>query len=411
MLTPAADLDNPLAMRHAGRDLLSLALIDARNRTLRLLAAFETAGRLTTPHGSTHLDGTPLWWIGHLGWNQETWIARNVQRQRGRRCDARGVRLASIEPKADVWWDPRMRLPVERHAHDLPGAAQVRQYLADTLEVTLELLMETAEHDQSLHFFREALYREDQIVERLIEAAQTLGVPVDERLTPVTGLARSPIAIGAGRTALGIPPEEGGYIFEAERGSRIDSFPDHDIDAQPVSWGQFLEFVHDGGYQNSRWWTPAGWEWVCQGRRRAPRMVIDGGDGLAQLRFGREVRIGAQQPVVHVNAFEAQAWCRWAGRRLPSEAEWVHAARQFAGRGWRWGDVWEWTADRLMPLQPDDDGCNLPASAAFRAACGLHRVLRGGSTATRARLRDPRHRHHRAPDDCHGLTGFRSCAL
>jgi formylglycine-generating enzyme required for sulfatase activity len=206
-------------------------------------------------------------------------------------------------------------------------------------------------------------------------------------------------------------PETGGYLFERERGRRMASCPDHDIDAQPVSWQQFLEFVADGGYRQSRWWSPVGWDWVCQQQRRGPSLVEDLANGLVQTRFGQTLRIHPQHPVVQVNAHEAQAWCRWAGRRLPSEVEWAHAAERLSGRGFRWGEVWEWTADRLVALEQDLGDCNLPQREAFLAACSQHRVLRGGATVTRARLRDARHRHHRLPEDTHGFTGFRSCAL
>ena len=253
MFTPAADLDHPVTMRHAGRELLSLALIDARNRSLRLFAAFEAAARPDALDGTPPpLQGSPLWWLGQLGWYQEHWIARNVQRHRGRRCDARGIRLASIDPRADLWWDPRLRSPVERGATDLPRAAAVRQYLADTLEVTLELLMEAPEQDETLYFYRDALFHEDRQAERLIEAAQMLDVPLPEATAPGAWVPHQPLAVSAGHWHIGIAPEQGGYVFESERGRRLDSCPDHDIDAQPVSWQQFLEFVADGGYRQSR---------------------------------------------------------------------------------------------------------------------------------------------------------------
>lgn len=413
MFTPAADLDHPVTMRHAGRELLSLALIDARNRSLRLFAAFEAAARPDALDGTPPpLQGSPLWWLGQLGWYQEHWIARNVQRHRGRRCDARGIRLASIDPRADLWWDPRLRSPVERGATDLPRAAAVRQYLADTLEVTLELLMEAPEQDETLYFYRDALFHEDRQAERLIEAAQMLDVPLPEATAPGAWVPHQPLAVSAGHWHIGIAPEQGGYVFESERGRRLDSCPDHDIDAQPVSWQQFLEFVADGGYRQSRWWSPVGWNWVCAQQRTGPVMAEDPADGLVQTRFGRAVRVHPNHPVVHVNLHEAQAWCRWAGRRLPSEVEWTHAAERLGSQGFRWGEVWEWTADRLVALEPDMGDCNLPQREAFLAACTQHhRVLRGGATVTRPRLRDARHRNHRLPEDQHGLTGFRSCAL
>ena len=128
-------------MRRAGRELLSLALMDSRNHTLRWIGAFEQA--LSTPE----LDvpqandlSPPLWELGHLGWFQERWIARNVQRQRGARCDPSQARLPSILSDADRCFDPAEVSHAARWRVDLPELQATRQYLVDTLETTLELL-------------------------------------------------------------------------------------------------------------------------------------------------------------------------------------------------------------------------------------------------------------------------------
>ena len=96
----AAAIDDPLRMRSAGPDLLSLALIDARNCTLRWLAAFEP---VLPALGPSALADPPLWLVGHAAWFQEYWIARHVQRGRGEAADRRGPHLASFERAADDW--------------------------------------------------------------------------------------------------------------------------------------------------------------------------------------------------------------------------------------------------------------------------------------------------------------------
>ena len=139
LLTGAA-IDDPAAIRRAGADVLSLALIDARNELLRWLAAFEAGGMLDARHGRP----SPLRRAGGCGWYQEYWISRHVQRQRGEHCDAGGLRLASIEPRADAWFGTG--------AAQSPGPDPdaVRSYLADTLETTLELLSTTGPGDDAL---------------------------------------------------------------------------------------------------------------------------------------------------------------------------------------------------------------------------------------------------------------------
>ncbi len=113
------------------------------------------------------------------------------------------------------------------------------------------------------------------------------------------------------------------------------------------------------------------------------------------------------QPVVHVNAHEAEAWCRWAGRRLPSEVEWEVAAHQGASRGFRWGEVWEWTASSFRPYP----GFEAHPWRDYSQPCfDTHRVLRGASVATPRRLRDPKFRHFALPARDELFSGFRSCA-
>ncbi|HMX10600.1 MAG TPA: SUMF1/EgtB/PvdO family nonheme iron enzyme, partial [Burkholderiaceae bacterium] len=123
-----------------------------------------------------------------------------------------------------------------------------------------------------------------------------------------------------------------------------------------------------------------------------------------------------QQPVLQVSAHEAQAWCAWAGRRLPTEAEWEAAALGLNSRGWRWGECWEWTIDRLArrPVAAPEREPAEPAEGHpqhLGAAWGRHLVLRGGALHSRRRMVHARRRWHAAPDSDHLMVGFRSCGL
>jgi gamma-glutamyl hercynylcysteine S-oxide synthase len=100
------------------------------------------------------------------------------------------------------------------------------------------------------------------------------------------------------------------------------ALPEFEIDAQAVSWTRYAEFVADGGYDEAQWWSAEGWAWVQAEGRRAPRWVEQMRQGVLVHRHGQLQRAGSAQAAVHVSRHEAQAWCRWAGRRLPTEAEW-----------------------------------------------------------------------------------------
>lgn len=411
---PDSTIDTP-AIRGAGRDRLSLALMDARNHTLQLLGRFEEALgpglRLPAVEGSM----PPAWLAGHVAWLAEYWIARNPQRGLGPRCPADAMRLASVDPQADRWFDPRLVPREERWAPDMPDLESLRAYMLDTLETTLELLDATPDEDDALHFFRMALYHEDLRGEDLVVLAQAAGVPLGLPL-PEGGAARPEIGLPATRVSLGW--SERGFAPGIERGEDVVQVPEFDIDAQPVTWSQYVEFIADGGYDRGELWHPEGWRWL-QGEteregRRGPRYVEQIGvasGAVLQSLFGKPVRMGGSQPVLHVNWWEADAWARWAGRRLPTEAEWLAGVLQAGRRGLRWGEVREWTAGTLRPLAGyAPDAWARTAELDPQPFFGRARVLRGASFATRARMKHPRARGWALPERDDGFTGFRTCA-
>lgn len=412
----AGNLHDPEALRHAGPALLSLALMHARNATLAWLAAFEPVDRQRPPDGLAELLSPSRWQVGHAGWFQEYWIARHVQRQRGARADAAGPRLASVEARADAWWHPALSTPLQRWGLDLPGHEDLRRWLADTFETTLDLLPTTARDDE-LHFHRAALWREDRVPEALAVLAEATGLPsawwaaLPAGLRPdlPTRVPRAPIAFGGQRWGLGSPP--GGFVPPNERWQHEHRLEPFEIDAQPVDWARYAEFVADDGYDDVRWWTDAGRAWladqVARHGPRLPRHVEQMRQGVLAQRRGRLQRLPAGQPVMHVTVHEAEAWCRWAGRRLPSEAEWELAACTAGARGFAWGDVWEWTAGPARFHPGHEDGpLSTPAPGP-----GTLRVLRGASWMTAPRLKHPRARRFAAPTRDEQFVGFRSCAV
>ena len=412
---PAA-IDTP-DMRRASRAQLSLALMDARNHTLQLLARLEQALGETLRVPASHETVPPLWLAGHVAWLAEYWIARNPQRNLGPRCPADGVRLASVEPQADRWFDPRLAGHLERWSLPLPDAAAVRAYLLDTLETTLELLEHTPDEDAALYFFRMALFHEDLRGEELVTIAQTTGVPLGLSL-PGGVAARPPLLLPATRWTLGWS-EDASFALDIERGHEPVAVPEFEIDAQPVTWAQYVEFLDDGGYDREELWHPRGWEWLqreASGEgRRGPRHVEQIGvasGSVLQTVFGKPTRMAGSQLAMHVSWWEAEAWARWSGRRLPTEAEWEIAALQAGRRGFRWGEVREWTAGTLRPFAGFRADAWAPhAEMDTQSVFGVARVQRGASFATRSRMKHPRARAWALPERDDGFVGFRTCAL
>jgi gamma-glutamyl hercynylcysteine S-oxide synthase len=393
-------------MRRAGKELLSLALMDSRNHTLRWIGAYESAladASLRVP-ALPELN-PPLWELGHIGWFQEYWIARNVQRLRGAACDPTQARLASVLPHADRWYDSSAVAHDTRWQLDLPDLQQTKEYLVQTLETTLDLLHGTPDEDNALYLYRLALFHEDMHVEAFAYMSQTLGIATGLLPALATVAPREPLVFPATRWPLGSAP--GGFVFDNEKWRHDVDVPEFEIDAQAVTWSQYCEFVEDGGYDDRASWSDDGWAWLQAEGRRTPRHVEQMRRGVLQRRFGRAMRVPMAQPAMHVSWHEAQAWCRWAGRRLPTEVEWEAAAHQGATRGFRWGDVWEWTASTFRPY---------PGFAAdpyrdySQPWFGTHKVLRGASFATRPRMRSAKYRNFYLPQRDDIFCGFRSCA-
>ena len=378
-----AALDDPLAIRRAGRELLYLALMDARNHLLQRLSRDESAPALRQA-------------LRAAGW-QEHWISGHVQRGRGEACDPGAPRLAGIEPALATWLAPQ-GIP--------PSPEVVRAYLAQTLDITLELLAVSAEDDNSLHFFRQSLLHEDRLCEALDEHLRLGAAP--------SRVHRESLGMPAQRWGLGSLP--GGCVPVNERWQHEVTVPEFEIDAQPVNWAQFVEFAEDGGYDRAELWPDAGWAWIRSQGRRAPAYVEQWRGGVLVHRgCGPHAglhKAAAGQPVMHVSRHEAQAWCAWAGRRLPTEPEWELAACTAASRGFVWGDVFEWVAGgaRPWPASPGPSSGS-PPGALDRVPDFPAGVLRGASFATRARWRHPKARRFASPDSATMFCGFRSCAI
>jgi len=380
-------LGDASTMRRAGRDLLSLALMEARNRTLAWYGLLE---------GAADVGAEPAWWLaGRAGWWQERWIVRQVERLRGDAVDATRAPLGSIEPRADDWWSA----PPTDQAGPAPASDTVRGYLAATLEITLERLDAAAEDDAALHEFRAALFEEDALVRRFVAIAQTRGLGAAQALCPARTLrpARPLVWWPAQRWRLGSEP--GGFVPAEEQWAHDEAVPEFEIDAQAVTWSQFAEFVAEGGYDERAHWSEVGWRWLQADGRRTPRDVEQVRGGALVQRFGQVVRAPLGESASGLTAYEADAWCRWAGRRLPTEIEWEIGASRGASRGISWGDVPEWTAGRARAW-PGGPTVALPDA----------RVQRGVAWFEPRRLAHPKARRFIAPERDDGFAGFRSCA-
>jgi iron(II)-dependent oxidoreductase len=391
--------------RQLGRKALAEALQASRADTLATFAVYERCLPGLRVSEREELN-PPLWELGHIGWFQEWWLARNPQRRLGAAADPLAARAPGVRAGADALYNSSAVPHDSRWMLPLPDANATRADLAAQLSRTLELLSETPPSDDALYFFRWALFHEDMHHEAAVYMAHGLGVTItDPRWQPAPlPPPGADLALEGGPHRLG--HDGAGFAFDNELAAHETVLAPFRIDRQARRWAEFLPFVEAGGYAEPRWWSDAGRAWLAQTRASAPRHLRRSGNGWHQWRHGQWMALDPALPACHLTQHEALAWCAWAGRRLPTEAEWEAAAMQ-RPEAFRWGDVWEWTASTFAPYPGFTPHPYRDYSAPWFDG---RPVLRGASFATQPRMRWPRYRNYFPPDRNDIFAGLRSCA-
>ena len=419
-------------------------LREARSRSLALVADLE-GDRWMGPRLA--IVNPPRWELGHLGWFQEYWCLRD------------GGKAASLRADADRLYDSSKVAHKTRWDLPLPTPAVTRRYLADVLAGVVERLERGGLAADDLYRARLAVFHEDMHGEALVYTRQTLGYPPPRLGTaapppeaPPAGERepRGDVEVLGTTWRLGARDGEFPFVFDNEKWSHPVEVAPFAIARQAVSEGEFAAFADDGGYTRRSLWSPDGWAWRTKAGATAPLYWRKGDGGWQRRTFDRWEPLVPRRAMVHVGWYEAEAYCAWARRRLPTEAEWeVAATATSAGaaplhrpKGWNGrepraatanldaerlgpvavdafpasdsplgcrqmvGNVWEWTADAFRPYP----GFVADPYADYSAPWfGDHKVLRGGCWATRARLLRPTWRNFYKPDRRDVLAGFRTC--
>ncbi len=434
------------------------ALTEARERTLFLVAGLgeEELERVHSPLMS------PLAWdLGHIAAFEDLWL---VHRYGGRpllRQDLVEVYDAMETPRAE-----RGELPF------LP-TGDALQYLREVRARTLEVIDERGVGDGGLPEM--VLRHEHQHNETMLQTLELAGLEVpaagradnDASASPTASAGRAdngasafPIAstgrdrpaptglemidVRGGPCLIGAAPD--GFAYDNERPRHRTDVRHYAIGQSPITNATYLTFVEGGGYERREWWSDEGWAWKEQYDITRPRGWT--ADHAAEWRLGRLEPLHPGRPVVHVSWFEADAFARAHGARLPTEHEWEKAAtwdqEAQESRAYPWGnepprpgvhanvdqlsggtapadacpegaspygclgmvgDVWEWTASEFAPYPGFSAFPYREYSEPFFASG--YRVLRGGSWATRARIATPTFRNWDHPQRRQIFAGLR----
>jgi len=414
---------------------------DARRRTLDLVADLDD-DQLMGPRLS--IVNPLLWEIGHAAWFQEKWVLRHARGERPMRQDG------------DALWDSGAIAHDTRWDLPLPRREETLDYMRSVHDRVLDLL-EAGEADPTfLYFVRYTIFHEDMHDEAFTYTRQTLSYPPPRLSRPAEAVAPpgrdsgapGDVAVEGGMLRLGAEPD-GQFVFDNEKWARTVEVQPFRMARTALTQAQYADFVDDGGYRRREFWSEDGWLWRAAAGAEHPVYWRRGDGGWQRRDFDRWVALEPHRPVIHVNWFEAQAYCRWADRRLPTEAEWEAAASTAPGgdgkRRFPWGDapptpekanldgsalgcvdvdalpagdsacgcrqmlgnVWEWTDTTFLPYP----GFVADAYREYSEPWfGTHKVLRGGCWATRGRLLRNTWRNYYTPDRRDVWAGFRTCA-
>lgn len=388
----------------------------------------------------------PIWELGHSAFFYEYFLLRPL------------LGIEPVMPGFDPVWDSFDIPHRERWADGVvPGKSETFAYYRRVFEKARDLVSpENDPDDETRYLGQYCVAHQCMHLESLVWSRQTLGLPAPSYskphgFDPTSRTKPEDATIGGGEYFIGVSQHGVGkksenFSFDNERPGFTRRIAEFRISPTLVTQGEFLEFVEDGGYSNQDNWSFGGRYWLRQNGRENPAYWEKReGEWFARV-FDKTELLSPGAPMIHVSFWEAEAFCKWAGRRLPTEFEWEAAARGTESLKYPWGDAeptceeadldcsrigtspvtdypdakspsgclqmigtaWEWTTSQYLPF---DGFCVDMYPYMSTLQFGDHKTTRGGSFATASSLIRSTYRQAYHPDRHDVFAGFRTCAV
>ena len=342
----------------------------ARARTHLLTEALDDA-ELVQQH--SRLMSPLVWDLAHIGNQEELWLLRDV-----------GGKEPILPETVDQLYDAFQHPRADRPALPLLDPATSRRYVGEVRTKVIDLLERTPLQGRRLteggFVFGMIAQHEQQHAETMLATHQLRrGDPVLTAPPPPStssGTLPAEVLVPGGPFTMGTSAHP--WALDNERPAHRVQVPAFWLDTVPVTNGDYQRFIAAGGYDDPRWWQPDGWQHRQSAGLTAPLFWQQDGREWLRRRFSRLEPVPVDEPVMHVCFYEADAYARWAGKRLPTESEWEKAARHDPHSGtvrqYPWGDD-DATPDRANLGQDHLQPAEVGAYPAGVSPLGIHQLI------------------------------------
>ena len=416
---------------------LAASLRDARARQLSIFEDLSEQEQLGTQEH--HLE-PPIWEMGHVAWFQELYLLRQMQGN------------AAILSQGDSVYDSFNVSYKKRWSHDFPSTEETLSYAQEVLDRCLARLSDTPLSDKSAIIYQLAIAHEQMHTENLMAVRRQMHYGTSRSISNSDiddGYLAFDVKLPGGEFQLGARRDRG-FTLDNEQWAHPVQVAPFSISSTPVTNAEFAEFLDADAYKTRSLWTKDGWNWRRRSDIGGPLYWKKSDGQWLEHHYNEWQPIRPWHPVCHINLHEARAFCRFAGRRLPTEAEWEMAAsfdpQTQEKRLFPWGDsppdssrvhmdlecrgttdvrakaagdsalgcrqmvgnVWEWTSSKLVPYPGFEPGVYADYSQPY---LGIKPVLRGGSWATHPGLIRNTWRNFFIKHRRNIFAGMRTCAL